>query len=253
MKSCEDMFDESFLFETVKTTAVDNIDDDALDSNEAPTLESHGVEDDAFEIDLPEKDRAIQDGGNRLRFSWRKWKLQLETNLSMEGVPFSRVPFDTSKIYPLKPEDEYQGWQGHVTALYDDDDTIATAPSIFSSRRSVDTQTIMSAPTLQEALLSDSSVGVYPSFDENSIMRHEQLPVNSPVSDTDFVKRVKNAAAIIIAPCVTPSLTNVLKSPNDFSRSMNARFPNGNKDIDSNVFTRTVCIFKARMHRNWYS
>ena len=105
----------------------------------------------------------------------------------------------------------------------------------------------MSVPTVQEALISGKSAASFHSFDENSIVRHETLSSHRPVGDTEFVKRVKNAASLIIAPCVAPSLTSVLKSPRDFSGTMNSRFQHDSKDMDSNVFTRTVGLFATRI------
>ena len=250
VKSCVDLFDESCLFESASSTPTyEIVDDDAVEANDPHIVESHGVDDDGFEVDFAtkESDWSNSTRGKQERYSWRRWKSQLETNLSIDGVPFSRVPFDTSKIIPLKPENESKSWRGHVSVLYDDDETIATAPSIFSARRSVDTQTIMSVPTVQEALLSGESAASFHSFDENSIVRHETLSSHRPVGDTEFVKRVKNAASLIIAPCVAPSLTSVLKSPRDFSGTMNSRFQHDSKDMDSNVFTRTVGLFATRI------
>ena len=246
VKSCEDLFDESNMLESEISTPTDDVDGEALELKEPLFQESHGVDD--FEVDFAEKDCTVHNGDNQQRFSWRRWKSQLETNLSVEGVPFSRVPFDTSNINPLKPGNEFQGSGGYinVTALYDDDDTIVTNPSIFSTRRSVDTETLMKAPTQQETIRSDASANILYSFDDNSVVRHEPFSVR-PVGDTEFVKRVKNAAAIIIAPCVAPSFANVLQSPQDISGKVNAPFQRGNNNVDSNVFSRTVCLCDARI------
>ena len=243
VKSCVDLFDESCLFESVPSTPPYEEDGDAVDADEPLISETHGVDNDGFEVDYNDIDGSTSNVDKQQRFSWRRWKSQIETNLSLEGVPFSRVPFDASKISPTTPETEFRSWRGHVTTLYDDDETIATAPSFFSSRRSVDTQTIVSTPTAHAGLLAGASMANSTSYDENSIVRHEPLLANRSVGDTEFVKRFRNAAAIIIAPCVAPSLTSVLKSPRDFTGTTSSPFRRESKDIGSNVFNRTVRSF----------
>jgi hypothetical protein len=248
LRSYIDLFDESCLYQAVPTTPSNELENGSDETKEPQIFVSNGLNDDGFEIDFADDENEDPskhlENSHRMRFYWRWRKSRAKAYLGTDSVPFSRVPFDVSKNdhwkgYNPRIQTESRHERGQVTAFYDDDVTIATAPSIYSSGHCVDARTLASTSSIQGNMHSDASATMLHSFDDNSIIPKESS-VQRPIGGTEFVRRVRTAAAIMIAPCVTPSLTSVLKSPQETTVVMKHSFLPGGKDGESNVFARTV-------------
>lgn len=148
----------------------------------------------------------------------RNDKGQLKSSLTFDasGAPFSRVAFGASKTDRMRVEAELFHQSNQFTQLFDDDETVVTS--------------LHSLATPREEANGDGQNGMDPlrgyivptESDEDSIVSHgrgRQTEDRSSgagtahaqgLNESAFAKRVRTAAQVIIAPCITPSLAAVL-------------------------------------------
>ncbi len=126
--------------------------------------------------------------------------------LGPSGTPFSRTAFGASKTDRMRLEAELQlGSQGFaLTPFFEDDETIATMPSVLTDSRSfIDS----SAGHSERFLLAGSS---------NRNIIKTSFPVSTGLqsdnNENEFAARVKTVAKVILAPCVGPSFSSILSS-----------------------------------------
>lgn len=142
--------------------------------------------------------------------------------LGTSDIPFSRVAYGATKTDRMRIEAELHKNDSHVENFFDDDETVATAPS---------QQTIAGMSKVKEGNGSAANNlwgtkadgdGVPDDMSHNSMVRStSSVPAQSDprrtIGNTEFAQRVRTAAQVMLAPCVGPSLSSVLatgtKSP----------------------------------------
>jgi hypothetical protein len=130
-------------------------------------------------------------------------------SLGRSGVPFSRVAYGASKTDRMRIQAELHC---DLVNLFDDDDTIATIQTFRGANRSNSPHTSETVVSLKESSKSGNMT------DDNSIVRSSSSPLRPRKGETfhvdqsDFAKRVKSVAQVILAPCVGPSLANAFKT-----------------------------------------
>jgi hypothetical protein len=117
----------------------------------------------------------------------------------------------------MRAQAELRHDSSHLAPFFDDDETIATAPTVYSSPRKGEVRGPLSIDTSQGKVRHDSTAK-QDFVDNNSITRprsNASHPVDKrhhSIGDTEFARRVKSAASIMLAPCVAPSLSSILKT-----------------------------------------
>lgn len=185
--------------------------DDLLDQEQTETTQiafdivSQEESKGALPASLPRNVAMLQKRGNK--------EVPLETN----ELVLSRIAFGASKTDMMRAEAEIRFSSRQRSQFFDDDETIATAPSIHSGPWRTEVKKFISIQTSPE---SDHHQGeTTPALlGNNSIVRSESPlsfladPSQCSVGDIEFVKRVRNAASVILAPCVAPNVSSVLKT-----------------------------------------
>jgi hypothetical protein len=243
-----DLFDEAVISKSeVSLALVEEVDDDVIISSDFVFPESHGAGIDGFEVALTEidlDDASSRLGDNNYRKNRRRSRaIKQASSFASDGQPFSRIAYGASKIDRIRAIAEIRQDISHFTPFFDDDETIATAMSVYGGRRSIASPEAAKDRLTYENHLMDGIIVSKNSLDENSITRPESKSSRRPSGDTEFVKRVKIAATMVIAPCVNPSLSSILKhsaSPKAISGTLRNPFAGPGQREDSNVFARTV-------------
>lgn len=138
--------------------------------------------------------------------------------LNSSAAPFSRVVYGASREDRMRAEAEshYEHSQ-HFGPFFDDDETIATVPSLSSDKIRVENSGALRIDIGSESI-TNKSVSENASLAENSVVRTKSTQSKNlddkirSIGETDFAKRVKTAASVILAPCVAPSLSRVLRT-----------------------------------------
>lgn len=159
-------------------------------------------------------------------------------------VPFSRVAYGASKTDHMKLEAEMDGDQGPVSTLFDDDETVVTLTRI----KHADAQLMEAKNKFEKIKITPSSDGIL--FSEakssscNSLKHAEDESKNSneigfaayqqTISELSLGKRMKSAAQVMLAPCVTvtPGLAAFLSCRTN-PRHASEAFDYSNEKCDS--------------------
>jgi hypothetical protein len=175
--------------------------------NESSTDNFHSIQEDIFEDDSINATgfslRNNKKGPVFSRLDDRTKKIMRA--LGPSATPFSRTAYGASKIDRMRLEAELQlGSQSFaLTPFFEDDETIATMPSVLTDSRSF----IDSIGQSERFLLAGSS--------QRNIIR-TPFPVSTGLqcdtNENEFATRVKTVAKVILAPCVGPSFSSILSS-----------------------------------------
>lgn len=138
---------------------------------------------------------------------------KIVSSLGPTAIPFSRTAYGASKTDRMRLEAELQfDPQSHVlTPFFEDDETIATMPSILTDSRSfIDSTTgrsesFLLAGTNRSSMLKSSFPGS-PKLQSNN-------------NESEFATRVRTVAKVMLAPCVGPSLSSILSGKTSSSPS----------------------------------
>jgi hypothetical protein len=154
-----------------------------------------------------------QESAVRVRTKVRKHRYhalrvsRIIASMGPAGVPFSRVAYGASKLDRMRIEAEALNDQGFAY-FFDDDETIFTTPTIIG----VDRDAI--EEKMREVIRSRKSVG---SLSGNSITRGSSAARHAKDrlhdGGLEFAQRVRTAAQVMLAPCVGPSLANIIAHP----------------------------------------
>ena len=192
-----DSFDEAYLSERHRTSQVEEADDEAE------------TQEDEFESDLVGESR--EDSA----VSWRERSLsqrhldsraaRIEAALGPAGVPFSRVAYGATKTDRMRVEAEIRHNGTHFMPFFDDDETIATAQSLHSGPIAKQGVTRIEGQLVTG--LPDDVNSIEGTRSTNSALIDEK---QYAIGDTEFAKRMRTAAKVMLAPCVAPSLSEAL-------------------------------------------
>jgi hypothetical protein len=139
------------------------------------------------------------------------------STFNASAAPFSRVAFGASKTDRMRIEAELFYENNRFTQLFDDDMTVATHLYHVATGKTEEGFTPngdVGLKALNDVEDDSSHAGSEDSFFVQS--PHKQSTPGSPAQgslrESGFVKRVRTAAQVFIAPCVAPSLSAVLNS-----------------------------------------
>jgi hypothetical protein len=247
-----DLFDEAVFSKSEVSPPIDgDIDDNIIISSDYIIPESNGADIDGFEVALAEidlDDASIRLGDNRTRRNRRHSRsIRQASSFASDGQPFARIAYGANKLDRIRAIAEIRHDGNHFSPFFDDDETIATALSVYG-RPSVASSDAAKNTLSDENHLVDGIIMSSNSLDENSITRPDSSSSRRPFGETEFVKRVKIAATMVIAPCVNPSLSSILKnstSPRAISGTLKNPFIGHGHREDSNVFARTVRLITS--------
>jgi hypothetical protein len=235
--------------------------DERFVSTAAPTLSSPPSDRIGIEVDSPveveidpsisqddsgvvEKDVAEAYNEVAVRFKSKSETLGYQSPRSRSDslAPFTRVAYGVSKIDRMKVEAEFYSQGGLLSHFLDDDETIATTPTL---------QTTIADPLPSEAETGRQPFLRVPEMTASNqtlvrsapISSHQQHPSrHHSGSGGEFAQRVRTVAQVMLAPCVGPSLSNVLAkstSPQSSTRVEKRSFENAS---DSPLIRTKVCI-----------
>jgi hypothetical protein len=130
--------------------------------------------------------------------------------LGPSDVPFSRVAYGATKTDRMRLEAELHYETDHHAPFFDDDETVATAPSIYTKTDVPNISMPRKVPNFRDdashnSILKSSIAGT--STGGSARYRH------SSIGNTEFASRVKTAAQVMLAPCVGPSFLAGKSSP----------------------------------------
>ena len=181
---------------------------------------SDSQEDATEEVDTP---AANHEGAIRRKRNNRPGSSQHEQRVSRivgalgpSSVPFSRIAYGASKLDRMRIEAELKNDGGDRFAyFFDDDETVATA------------QTYATATERRiSGIRDDKAVNQEDASSSNSIVRSAVSSTpDAPRDDirqgggAEFANRVKSVAQVMLAPCVGPSLSNILAGARSASPS----------------------------------
>jgi hypothetical protein len=250
IKSTVDSFDEPSNYGITQGEATE--DDSASDFFAEPKHKSSSIELDFVEEGEEEK----FDGGAIRRRKRHSVSSDIDIRLSRtysaiesSEVPFSRVAYGASKTDHMRLEAEMGGDHGRVTTLFDDDETVVT----LTTTRHAEAQLIEARNTFEKTKMTSSSQGKplnksqSPSFNS---LEHAENQSKDPkeigfaayqhsMSELNLGKRMKSAAQVMLAPCVTvtPGLAAFLCRPT--SRSASSTLENSETKQDLTVSNST--------------
>ena len=250
IKSTIDSFDEPSNYGITQGEATE--DDSASDFFAEPKHKSSSILLDFVE----EGEEENFDGGAIRRRKRHSVSSDIDIRLSRSysaiessEVPFSRVAYGASKTDHMRLEAEMGGDQGRVTTLFDDDETVVT----LTTTRHAEAQLIEARNTFEKTKMTSSSQGK--SLNENhspsfNSLEHAENQSKDPkeigfaayqhsMSELKLGKRMKSAAQVMLAPCVTvtPGLAAFLCRPT--SRNASSTLVNSETKQDLTVSNST--------------
>ena len=202
LKRSLDWFDESSLSTSKKWP---NAVTESTSNNEqasASLVVTNSVEEDG----VFQETRDEHDGGAvRRRSSLGRSEGRVNRIVSSvvsSGTPLSRVAYGATKTDRMRLEAELHYDADNYSPFFEDDETVATAPTIFSTtevrRRNGASESI--------TLLGEQT--------ESRILRSPNRGTShqnqSKAGNAEFANRVRTVAQVMLAPCVGPSLSNIL-------------------------------------------
>lgn len=212
-KEFVDGFDEGYL-----SPASSPSNDAIIAPDESPSLHEHPPIDHSTSTDESVSVASHNEESVRMRGRKKLYKkyedrvAKIVAALGKSSTPFSRVAFGASKTDRMRLEAEIDD-ENH---MFDDDETVMTA---FTSPRGGDEPPVHAAPNREPKQLDSSlSDAMKSQLSSNSILHSGSSGIHGgPDQDrisggAEFARRVRNAAETILAPCVGPSLSNMLAS-----------------------------------------
>lgn len=148
--------------------------------------------------------------------------------LGAPGIPFSRVAYGATKTDRMRVEAELHNNGPNFTHFFDDDETIATAPSlqsVFTSVWQANARMNKNMYVIQEEASESrkSTIRLPPTKQAKETGKNEEQ--HPTFRNNEFAKRVRTAARVMLAPCVGQSLPNILAT-GKFSSPRNSNVGN---------------------------
>lgn len=257
IKKTMDLFDESCLSESFQDLAtIGETEETSAVATEPMHSDTNQSEEDVVDGDRSGEgtdETAFRVSTKSARQKQRDSRAsRISAALGPSGIPFSRVAFGASKTDRMRAEAELRNDISHLAPFFDDDETIATAPSMYSGPRRSEAQKTLSIEasrgkssrhetTVMDELNDDNSIAL-----TGSKSSHPANEGQRSIGDTEFVKRVRTAASVMLAPCVGPSLSSILKtggpSPRGAAVKTKRSFLSSHNEADQNVFVATVSL-----------
>lgn len=199
---------------------LDEFDEAALSElfqDEAVSFEfEHNVSYDEIE-DSQDLTTSENDVGSKRRISFRDRRVSRIVQFSQRiDVPFSRTAYVATKAERMRVEAELYYDHGTTGQLFEDDETVVTATSFYTSATKSDR-----GGSHREAINNDASPGII--FNSNPYASERTTEKWS--THAEFANRMKTVAQVMLAPCVGPSISGILSgrsSPRKMQSDINA-------------------------------
>ena len=150
---------------------------------------------------------------------------------------FSRVAYGATKTDRMRLEAELNS-SNHVAPFFDDDETVATFLSMHSDGRRNE---LSNAPMNSDLTVASRDVSLLNEESEKSLlksiaatresMKAPRVDIPQKNSNEEFANRVRTVAQVMLAPCVGPSLSNILAGKSSPRRSQVAKQTLSGDDI----------------------
>jgi hypothetical protein len=222
MKASMDAFDEGILHsaspkqDSEEDTASEVLQvEPSRSSNSVNLAESAEDEDEEFDGGaIRKRNKDSLRSGIDLRIS------RTFSAMESSGIPFSRVAYGASKTDRMRLEAELDADNSRFTHLVDDDETVVTTANGFHSVNELRMAEAREAIASNWRTAKDTLKDVAEKTSVNSIESESPLhsggqetyPYARSLGELGVVRRVKSAAQVMLAPCVTPNLSTVLSS-----------------------------------------
>jgi hypothetical protein len=162
-------------------------------------------------------------------------------------IHFSRVAYGASKTDRMKAEAELRYDSNPFASFFDDDETIATAPSLYSGTRKFEATATFTFDDARSITRQEQQIAQEFSA-TNSIARSGGSGTSNPLGKrslggNDFAQRVRTAAQIILAPCVGPSLSTKETTSRHVPLTATNACANMNRDNNENHLVARVSSF----------
>jgi hypothetical protein len=228
-----DMFDEACLVASFQPASDGEMEEDAVGTAVPAQLNDVLLQQEVASGPDVAGERSPE---GHFRFNRRlRRKKQLDLNLS--ETPFSRVAFGATKSDRMRAEAELKHASRHWAPFFDDDETIATAPTFHSGSQWTETRRAFAVDTSPERITTRKAVASgYQDIRSIDVSESEAVPFASEgkrsISEIEFVQRVRNAATVMLAPCVAPSLSRTAgSSPVNGTKKLKPSFLTSDTDI----------------------
>jgi hypothetical protein len=254
-KMTVDIFDEACLSQSSNETLAQTSDEekelrlepfsDTIHLDASVSQEDGGSEDERAEEG---NDGAAVSIRSKARSRRDSREARIIMALGSAGIPFSRVAYGASKTDRMRAEAELRHDSTHFAPFFDDDETIATAPSMYTGVRRSETPGAFSFDDSQ-GIARQGAENVHDISDNNSIARSGSSTAHPGIGErhrsignTEFAKRVKTAAQAMLAPCVAPSLSSMLSSRGPSPRNASSMSPSAAKCEDGRDNTIVAAV-----------
>lgn len=217
VKTTMDIFDESFF-------SARGRDPDSVDTASDDNLKTSSSQDEASG-DLAEEEPENDTGSMRLgRKSSKKLDRRVSRivealgNNSQQDAPFSRVAYGASKLDRMRLEAELQYDNGdYVSPFFDDDETVMTLPSMYTESKRSDMSFNPLSKSRDRRSFNDDANSILKTATATSNDTKKQPAASDP--HREFANRVRTVAQVMLAPCVGPTLSNILSGKSSNARS----------------------------------
>jgi hypothetical protein len=209
LKSTIDSFDE---FSYNLTAQGYENEDESTSELHASDPKEHSEE---LEVVYEDQEEKFDGGAIRRRTSDIGIRLT-RTYSTMEATPemkFSRVAYGASKNDHMRLEAELGSERGRITTLFDDDETVATLSTLRSTLNAESQQLVEASRytfentdktgSLSEQKKAASTTSISEAEKPKNSNEIDMAAIQQSIAEMNIGKRVKSAAQVMLAPCVT--------------------------------------------------
>ena len=258
LKEVVDGFDEGYLSSgsSLSREPTDNVDDKESPATEdQPAIERSTSNDSVLSVASLGEGSVRIHRRRKLHKKYEERVSRIVAALGNSGTPFSRVAYGASKVDRMRVEAEIDTDEGNYH-IFDDDETITTDLTSprggqsdgLSSYHRITNDSSLNGPIMKDlstnSILHSVTTGLK---DQAQTERPAQAERSSGGGQgNDFARRMRNAAQTMLAPCVGPSLSNILASARGTSLPTQTMSDAGQSE-ENIVLTSKVCAFQKNL------
>eukprot|EP00977_Amphora_coffeiformis_P029636 scaffold42062_cov176-Amphora_coffeaeformis.AAC.2 len=256
LKEVVDGFDEGYLSSGSSLGREPaNYVEESPAKEDQPAIERSASTDSAMSVASLGEGSVRMQGRRKLHKKYEERVSKIVAALGNSGTPFSRVAYGASKSDRMRVEAEIDTGDH----MFDDDETIMTEltsprggqpDEIFDYPKNTNDSGLIDAMRKElsaNSILHSASSGLK---DQNQKEGQAQTERSSGGGGgNDFARRMRNAAQTMLAPCVGPSISNILASARGTSLPTQTMSDAGQTEEDS-VSISKVCLFQMNHRRD---
>ena len=218
LKQFVDGFDEGYLSSAFSPEGglADHVENTPAEEN-YPVIERTASGDSAVSVASLSEGSVRMQGRRKLHKKYEDRVSKIVAAIGSSGTPFSRVAYGATKADRMRVEAQIDADEaGHH--MFDDDETIMTewtsprgeSNDGFSSEMG-QSRSIVGGPSLTQELRKEVSANSILNSASSGLQENKETEQKTS-SGNEFARRVRSAAQTMLAPCVGPSLSNILAS-----------------------------------------